>query len=155
MQAATLQLLTQRVNAQVSEKEKLFQRELPPLPKDFARDARQLAEAIKNAAITTVRVNRRGDEGAAKQLRSLEQDVADKMRSYERDWLTAQLEFAKLKADDQATLQEHPVFLSMKELVAALQSGGAADVDMTSFRMDLSRQATSIVQLVQNAGVIS
>ena len=98
-------------------------------------------------------MNRRGDAGAAKQLRGLERDVADKLTAYDRDWLTTQLEFKKLKADDQAVLQEHPVFISMKELVAKLQSGGSDDTDMTSFRIDLSRQATSVVRLVESAGV--
>ena len=99
-------------------------------------------------------MNRRGDAQGAKQLGRLEQDVAGKLGSYDRDWLTMQLEFKKLSADDQAVLQEHPVFLSMKELVAKLQSGGSADVDITSFRLDLSRQAASILQLVEAAGVL-
>ncbi|CAE6928590.1 pkd2 [Symbiodinium sp. CCMP2592] len=136
------------------EKALLLKRELPALPPAYARDAKQLADAIKSASITTIRVNRRGDAQAAKQLGRLEQDVAGKLGSYDREWLTMQLEFKKLSADDQAVLQEHPVFLSMKELIAKLQSGGSADVDITSFRLDLSRQAASILQLVEAAGVL-
>ena len=41
----------------------------------------------------------------------------------------------------------------MRELVAALQSGGSPDLDMTSFRLDLSRKSTAIVQLIESAGV--
>ena len=147
-------LLTAEQAKAQDEKAMLLKRELPALPPAYARDAKQLADAIKSAAITTIRVNRRGDAQGAKQLGRLEQDVAGKLGSYDRDWLTMQLEFKKLSADDQAVLQEHPVFLSMKELVAKLQSGGSADVDITSFRLDLSRQAASILQLVEAAGVL-
>ena len=99
-------LIIEQANAQ-DEKDMLLKRELPPLPRGFARDVKELAQAVRDAAITTVRVNRRGDAEAAKQLRGLEQDVANKLRAYERNWLTGQLEFNKLTRDDQGILQEH------------------------------------------------
>mmetsp|Transcript_30711 Transcript_30711/g.57506 ORF Transcript_30711/g.57506 Transcript_30711/m.57506 type:complete len:200 (+) Transcript_30711:35-634(+) len=136
-----------------SEDDFRLRREVPPLPGNYARDVASVADVIKTAAITTVRVNRRGDGEAAKQLRGLERQVEAKVKAYERDWLTTQQELRKLAAEDQYKLPEHPVFISMKDLIAKLQSGGSADLDMTSFRLDLSRQAASILKLTESAGV--
>ena len=45
----------EQANAQsADDKEMLLEREVPPLPPQYARDVRQLADSIKSAAITTI-----------------------------------------------------------------------------------------------------
>eukprot|EP00933_Yihiella_yeosuensis_P052156 TRINITY_DN5016_c0_g2_i1.p1 TRINITY_DN5016_c0_g2~~TRINITY_DN5016_c0_g2_i1.p1 ORF type:complete len:233 (-),score=33.97 TRINITY_DN5016_c0_g2_i1:199-897(-) len=129
----------------------------PPLPRDYVVDVQNTAAVIKRGCIVAVKANR-GDEAAAKEMRVRQRQVADLVRDYQRDWGESDEKLKAYKPTTQGIVREHPVFLSMKDLIGKLQAGRGdlspgSPEDMTGFRFELSRQADALIKLAATVGV--